>query len=130
MSQVVQTSEDTWVIVNNDGSTLEATSYEANYATALLEAGWAWEFIINFFITPSRSLEIDFRVFTVPKQTFVFIDGMYFHSGFEAQHDDWERLMLYAKTKSYAMPPLTVKNPDCSTLEAARAHVLRVFGRR
>lgn len=131
MPKIIPTGEASWVIQNDDGSVREATSYEVNIAQALMEAGWyQWEFIINFFLSPSKSLEIDFAVYTVPKQTFIFVDGNFWHSGIEKSQDEVERILLFAKSKDFANFPLTVNNQDCATIEAARAWVLKNFGRR
>lgn len=105
------------------------SDWEVMYAIALSNAGWTYEYLAGWWIN-GKMLQIDFRVFTIPKENFVFIDGAVWHQGDESQHDKIERLMLYAATKSFANEPITVNNPDCNTYDACWKHVLRTFGRK
>lgn len=107
------------------------SSYEVNVAIALLKYGWDFEYLAGWWIG-GRKLEIDFRVFTVPKVLWVFVDGQYYHSGDVREQDRFERIMLFSLTKNIAYPPVSVTNKDCATLEAAEAWVLHepYLGRR
>lgn len=105
------------------------SSYEVNYALALSNAGWEYEYLAGWWIH-GKKLEIDFRVFGIPRVWFVFIDGAVWHDGDESQQDRWERLQLFTQTKDFANFPITVTNPDCDTYDHAWAHVNRTFGRR
>lgn len=105
------------------------SDWEVAYAIALSNAGWQYEYLAGWWIN-GKMLQIDFRIFTTPKETFLFIDGAVWHSGDESQQDKVERLMLYAATKSFAYEPITVNNPDCNTYDACWNHVIRTFGRK
>lgn len=127
--QVKQNEAGEWFIESNGVWKKAGSSYEVNYALALLKFGWDAEYLAGWWIGAVRKLEIDFRVFTIPKITWVFIDGAVWHAGNNANVDRWEREMLYAYTRNFAWEPIAVLNPDCETLEAAEAHVARTFGR-
>lgn len=107
------------------------SDWEVLYCIALWNAGWRNMFEYkDYFWINGRPLQIDLRVFTVPKQSFVFLDGIIWHTGDDSQQDQWERQQLFMLTKNYANPPIVVKNPDLQTYEACLAHVGRTFGTR
>lgn len=122
---IFQVGEQTYTIQGKQ----VGSSYEVNYAIALSNAGWQYEYLASWWIN-GRPLEIDFRLFTIPKISWVFIDGLVWHSGGESQNDKIERLRLYDLTKSFANEPITVTNPDCDSYDHAWAHVIRTFGRK
>lgn len=123
--EIVQLGEDSYTIQGK----MAGSSWEVMYAIALSNANWQYEYLAAWWII-GKPLEIDFRIFTVPKVSFVFIDGGVWHAGEEAQNDKIERLRLYDVTKTFANEPITVTNPDCQTYDACWAHVLKTFGKR
>lgn len=122
---IVQVGEGQYAIQGKPAG----SSWEVNYAIALSNAKWEYEYLAAWWIW-GKPLEIDFRVFTVPKVTFIFIDGGRWHSGQEGNNDLWERQSLYVLTKNSANFPITVNNPDTDTYDHAWAHVIRTLGRR
>ena len=102
------------------------SDWEVLYAIALHNAGWEYKFQMLYWIN-GDSLSIDFYVFSIPKETFVFVDGQYYHSGNNSQQDNIERLQLAVASKK---PIVEVHNADCNTYDACWAHVTKTFGRR
>lgn len=102
------------------------SDWETMYCIALSNAGWDYKFQLLYWIN-GDSLSIDIYVFTIPRETFVFIDGKKWHTGNDAQQDEIERLQLAVHAKK---PIVVVLNEDCNTYDACWAHVTRTFGRR
>jgi len=102
------------------------SDWETMIAIALSNAGWQYKFQLLYWIN-GDSLSIDFYVFTIPKETFLFVDGAAFHSGNDAQQDEIERLQLAVHAKK---PIVVARNPDCETYDACWNFVTRTFGRR
>jgi hypothetical protein len=102
------------------------SDWEVMYCIALSNAGWDYKFQLLYWIN-GDSLSIDIYLFTIPRETFIFIDGKKWHGGNDAQQDEIERLQLSVHAKK---PIVVVLNEDCSTYDACWAHVTRTFGRR
>lgn len=106
------------------------SDWEVLFAIALSNAGWQYQYSPYWWLTGARSLQIDFRVFTIPKTTFVFLDGAVWHQGQGSQQDKVERLELYALTKAFANEPLTLTNEDIFNYDACWKTVTKIFGRK
>lgn len=103
---------------------------EVYFAIALEKYGWQFEYRASFFgyQFTRKGLEIDFRVFTTPKQTFVFLDGEYWHGSQNArERDKFERIKLFAAARKYAFEPVVVLASEAETPELAEATVSKLF---
>lgn len=107
------------------------SSYEVNMAIALSNAGWEYEYLAAWWIH-NKPLEIDFRTYTRPKITWLFVDGAVWHSGQESQQDKIERLQLHSLTRSFANEPIVAHNADCDNYDHAWQYVISqpYLGRR
>lgn len=123
---IMQLGEDVYTIQGKLADSL----YDLRAAIALSNANHRYEYLASWWIVGNR-LEIDFRIMTtVPKMSWLFLDGDQWHKGDESQHDQVERLRLYDATKTFANEPYVAKNPDCDTYEHMYAYVVKNFGRR
>lgn len=106
---------------------------EVYFAIALEKYGWEFEYQASFFgyQFTRKGLSIDFRVFTIPKQTFVFLDGSWWHGSPNArERDKFERVKLFAAAKKYAYEPVVVIASEAETQDLADGTVSKLFGRK
>jgi hypothetical protein len=103
---------------------------EYNYGKGLERACWTYYFqYYHWFGTPfPGDIRPDFIVWSRPFYTPVFVDGLYWHSGSDAQDDILFRLQLDSEFATIFSPHISVSEEDTDSLELGYHSALEHFG--
>jgi len=124
---VIQIGENDYLIVDRTGRAKGAQSVNNAYvAMALDKVEHIYDFRETYQLPGlPKGVEIDFEVLMVPKRTFVFVDGEYFHGDSTTKdRDKLERELLWAHTRSFANPIQVLLGSETDTPELAEQAVL------
>lgn len=110
-------------VIDSNGGTHRASSYEYNFAMALQNFNLEFLFQVEYWGGKSRlgGLLLDFMVFTKPLNTPVFVNGDYWHGGQRKELDLVQQALL-SKIPSLR-EPVVLWGQDTATYEDAVAAV-------